>query len=132
MAAREVRLSDAVRNLPMNLDANVHADDRVLVRNVIATIVTLHTQNMYHTINIERTQGGYNIVARIVDTVDFDIVGVDLHVIEAVSPMRVAGCCIERRNNSLQLRVRVLSHDEPVNVTETLVTHVRKRRRMLL
>jgi hypothetical protein len=131
MATREVRLSDAVRNLPMNLDANVHADDRVLVRNVIAAIVTLHTQSMYHTVNVERAPGGYNVVARIVDGADFDIVGSDLHVIESVSPMRVVTCAIERRSGSLQLRVRILAHDEPVNVTDTLVTHVRKRRRFL-
>jgi hypothetical protein len=131
MSQRIINASDYVRNLPFNMDANVLPDDRVLVRNVVATLLTLHPQSMYHTIEVQRAAGGYNIVATIIEGSDFDVVGQDLLTIESVSPMRVQGCFIERRNNALRLRVRLLSADEPVNVTETMVTHIRKRRRIL-
>jgi hypothetical protein len=131
MNQRIVNVSDFVRNPAFNTDSNVLPDDRVLVRNVVAALVTLHPQSMYQSIDVQRVKGGYNVIAAVVDHSDFDIVGQDLHTLESVSPMRVQGCFIERRNNQLRLRVKILSADEPVNVTETLVTHVRKRRRIL-
>jgi hypothetical protein len=131
MNQRIVNVSDFVRNPAFNTDSNVLPDDRVLVRNVVAALVTLHPQSMYQSIDVQRVKGGYNVIAVVVDQSDFDIVGQDLHTLESVSPLRVQGCFIERRNNQLRLRVKVLSADEPVNVTETLITHVRKRRRIL-
>ena len=131
MEQRIVNVSDFVKNSAFTTESNVLPDDRVLVRNVVATLVTLHPQSMYQSIDVQRVKGGYNVVATAVEASDFDIIGSDLHALESVSPMRVQGCFIERRNNQLRLRVKILSADQPVNVTETMVTHIRKRRRII-
>lgn len=131
MARREINVMDHVRGMASNFDANVATEDRVLVRNIIAALCALHSQSLYASIVIEKVARGYDVVARVTDGLDFDFMGHDLHTIESVSPLRVLGCIIERRGAALSVRVRLLGADQPVNVTETMVTCIKKRRRLL-
>ena len=132
MAKRDVSLSDLMRNVPMDIDANVLHDDRVLIRNLIATMCTLRPSKMFCTVNVERIPSGYNVVASIADGDDFDFTSGDMDILNTVSPLRVIGSTVTRRNNSLALRVKVVGADQPVNLTETVVTHIRKRQTRLM
>jgi hypothetical protein len=131
MARREMNIMDQVLNLAGNFDANVLAEDRVLVRNVMAALCAVHMRSVFASITIQKIARGYDICARVTDGVDFDFVGQDMHTIESVSPLRVLGCSIERRGSALTVRVRVLGCDQPVQLTESIVTCVKKRRRLL-
>lgn len=131
MAKRDLSLSDLMRNVPMDIDVNVLPDDRVHIRNLIATMCTLRPSKMFCTISVERIPLGYNVVASISDGDDFDFTSSDMEMLNTVSPLRVIGSMVARRNNSLTLRVKVVGADQPVNLTETVVTHIRKRQRLM-
>lgn len=131
MAKRDISLADLMRNVPIDIDANVLQDDRVLIRNIIATLCTLRPSKMFHTVCVERISVGYNVVASISDGDDFDFTSGDMEVLNTVSPLRVVGSTVTRRNNSLTLRVKVVGADQPVNLTETVVTSIRKRQRLM-
>jgi hypothetical protein len=130
VSRREVMLSELMRDMPMSIDSNVLPDDRTLVRNVIACVCTLKHQKMIHTIEVERVKNGYHLLARITDGEDFDFDTVDLEVINSVSPLRITTSSIERRAGKIHLRIRILDSSQPVNITETSVTHIRKRCRL--
>ena len=132
MAKRDISLADLMRNVPMDIDVNVLQDDRVLIRNLIATMCTLRPAKMFCTVIVERIPVGYNVVASIADGDDFDFTSTDMEILSTVSPLRVIGSTVTRRNNNLTLRVKVVGADQPVNLTETVVTHVRKRQRLML
>jgi hypothetical protein len=129
---REVSLSDLMKEIPMDIDASVQPDDRVLVRNVIACLCTLRQQKLFHTMNVERVKNGYHVIARVSDTEDFDFNTTDLDVLNSVSPLRVTSSSFERRRGVTQIRVRILAADQPINITETSVSHIRKRQRLSL
>jgi hypothetical protein len=129
---RELLLGDLIKGMPMCIDSIVLPDDRPLVRNVIACICTLKQHRIIHTIEVERVKNGYHLLAKIADGEDFDFDTVDLEVINSVSPLRITGSSIERRGGKLQLRIRMLDATQPVNITETSVTHIRQRKRLAL
>ena len=129
MSKRELTLTDLMRNVPMDIDVNVLQEDRVLIRSVIATMCTLRPAKMFCTVNVERIPNGYNVVASIADGEDCDFTSSDMEIIRTVSPMRIIRTTVTRRNNSMQLRVKVT--DQPVNFTETVVASIRKRQRQL-
>jgi hypothetical protein len=116
----------------MDIDASVQPDDRVLVRNVIACLCTLRQQKLFHTMNVERVKNGYHVIAMVSDTEDFDFNTTDLDVLNSVSPLRVTSSSFERRRGVTQIRVRILAADQPINITETSVSHIRKRQRLSL
>ncbi|KAJ1465892.1 hypothetical protein T484DRAFT_1757096 [Baffinella frigidus] len=127
---REVLLSDLLKDIPMDIDASVLPDDRVLVRNVMACLCTLRQQRMFHTMSVDRVAGGYNLFAKISDGEDFDFNTTDLEILNSVSPLRITSSAIERRRGCMQMRVRILAADQPVNITDVMISHVRKRQRL--
>lgn len=129
---RELMLGELMRDTPMNIDSTVLPEDRTLVRNVIACICTLKQQKMVHTIDVERVKNGYHVLARIADGDDFDLDTTDLEILNSVSPLRITASSIERRAGKLHFRIRILDATQPVNITETSVSHIRKRQRLSL
>jgi hypothetical protein len=127
---KEVLLSDMLKEIPMDIDASVLPDDRVLVRNVMACLCTLRQQRMFHSMSVDRVTGGYNVFAKISDGEDFDFNTTDLEILNTVSPLRITSTAIERRRGSMQMRIRVLAADQPVNITDVMISHVRKRQRL--
>ncbi|KAJ1464851.1 hypothetical protein T484DRAFT_1757794 [Baffinella frigidus] len=127
---REVLLSDLLKEIPMDIDASVLPDDRVLVRNVMACLCTLRQQRMFHTMSVDRVAGGYNLFAKIADGEDFDFNTTDLDILNSVSPLRITSSAIERRRGCMQMRIRILAADQPVNITDVMISHVRKRQRL--
>jgi hypothetical protein len=127
---RDVALSDLVKDIPMDIDASVLPDDRVLVRNVMACLCTLRQHRMFHTMSVDRVSGGYNLFAKISDGEDFDFNTTDLDILNSVSPLRITSSAIERRRGCMQLRIRILAADQPVNITDVMISHVRKRQRL--
>jgi hypothetical protein len=125
-------LGELMRDVPMNIDSSVLPEDRTLVRNVIACICTLKQQKMVHTMDVERVKNGYHVLARIADGDDFDFDTTDLEILNSVSPLRITTSSVERRAGKLFLRIRILDATQPVNITETSVTHIRKRQRLAL
>ena len=130
MSNREVLLSDLMQSVPMDIDKSVLPDDRVLVRNVIACLCTLRQQKIFHIMAVGRVPHGYHVIAKVSDSEDYEFSTSDLEVLGSVSPLRVTGSAFERRAGKTQIRVRILAADQPVNVTQTSVTHIRQRRRI--
>lgn len=131
MSSNEVNLADRFPALAQNFDISVNSEDRMLVRNIVATLITIHPRNIFHALEIHRFAKGYHIIAKLVDTCDFAISQADLHTVESVSPSRINGCFFERKSNVLQIRINVLNADQPVCLSNTFVTHIQKRRRFM-
>lgn len=127
---REFMINDLIKDMPLSLDSSVLPEDRTLVRNVIACICTLKHQRMIHTMEVERCKSGYVVLAKISDGDDFEFDTVDLEMINAISPLRITTSSLERRGGKLQLKIRILDGSQPVNITETSVSHIRKRCRL--
>jgi len=68
--SREVLISDLMQTIPMEIDKCVLPDDRVLVRNVIASLSALKQQKLFHTIHVERVPHGYHVIAVVSDKED--------------------------------------------------------------
>lgn len=131
MSRNEVNIAERFPSLAQNFDVSVNSEDRMLVRNIVAVLLTIHPRNFFHALEVHRFAKGYHIVAKIVDTCDFAISQSDLCAIEAVSPSRVSGCFLERKSKVLQIRINVLNADQPVSLSDTFVTHIQKRRKFM-
>jgi hypothetical protein len=108
---------------------NVHAEDRVIIRNVVAAIEALKLEKILLSWTVDVTQGGYAVNAYINDAVDCEISKSELDTIHDVNPLRVINASVARVGGKLRVKVRVSDRNEPLMLTETQVMSVRKRAR---
>ena len=108
---------------------NVHTEDRVIIRNVVAAIEALKLEKILLSWTVDVTQGGYAVNAYINDSVDCEISKAELDTIHDVNPLRVIGASVARVGGKLRVKVRVSDRNEPLMLTETQVLSVRKRAR---
>jgi hypothetical protein len=108
---------------------NVHVEDRVIVRNVVAAIEALKLDKILLSWTVETAQGGYAVNAYIVDGVDCEFSKAELDTVHDVNPLRVLSASVARVGGKMRLKVRVSDRNEPLMLTETQVVTVRKRAR---
>jgi hypothetical protein len=108
---------------------NVHVEDRVIVRNVVAAIEALKLEKILLSWTVDVTQGGYAVNAYISDSVDCEISKSELDTIHDVNPLRIISAGVARIGGKLRVRVRMSDRNEPLMLTETQVVSVRKRAR---
>ncbi len=108
---------------------NVHAEDRVIVRNVVAAIEALKLEKILLSWTVDAAQGAYTVNAYINDAVDCEFSRAELDTIHDVNPLRVLSASVARTGGKLRLRVRVSDRNEPLMLTETQIVSVRKRAR---
>jgi hypothetical protein len=108
---------------------NVHAEDRVIIRNVVAAIEALKLDKILLSWTVDVAQGGYAVNAYIADGVDCEFSKAELDTVHDVNPLRVLSASVARVGGKLKLKVRVSDRNEPLMLTETQVVAVRKRAR---
>ena len=108
---------------------NVHVEDRVIIRNVVAAIEALKLEKILLSWTVDVTQGGYAVNAYINDSVDCEISKAELDTIHDVNPLRIIGASVARNAGKLRVKVRVSDRNEPLMLTETQVLSIRKRSR---
>ena len=109
---------------------NVHPEDRVIVRNVVAALETLKPEKILLSWTVDGPhQGVYTVNAYINDAVDCDFSRAELDTIHDVNPLRVVSASVAREAGRLKLKVRISDRNEPLVLTETQVLSVRKRAR---
>ena len=108
---------------------NVHAEDRVIIRNVVAAIEALKLEKVLLSWTVDVCQGGYAVNAYIADGVDCEFSKAELDTIHDVNPLRVLSASVARVGGKMKLKVRVSDRNEPLMLTETQVMAVRKRAR---
>ena len=108
---------------------NVHTEDRVIIRNVVAAIEALKLEKILLSWTVDVVQGGYAVNAYINDLVDCEISKSELDTIHDVNPLRVISASLARIGGKLRFKVRVSDRNEPLMLTETQVVAVRKRAR---
>jgi hypothetical protein len=111
---------------------NVHVEDRVIIRNVVAAIEALKLEKILLSWTVDITQGGYAVNAYIIDSVDCEISKSELDTIHDVNPLRIISASVARTGGKLRVKVRVSDRNEPLMLTETQVMSVRKRSRWAL
>ena len=108
---------------------NVHAEDKIIVQNVVAAIEALKVDKILLSWTVDLGPGGYVINAYINDGADCEFTKAELETIHDVNPLRVLSAGLARTAGKLKLRVRVSDRNEPLMLTETQVVAVRKRAR---
>lgn len=110
---------------------NVHPEDRVIVRNVVAAIEALKQEKILTSWNVENVSATnyYMINAYINDSADFEFTRSDLETIHEVNPLRVVVASVARVNGKMRLKVRISDRNEPLMLTETQIVTMRKRSR---
>ena len=108
---------------------NVHVEDRVIIRNVVAAIEALKVEKILLSWTVDTGQGGYVVNAYIVDGVDCEFSKAELDTVHDVNPLRVLSASVARIGGKMRVRVRVSDRNEPLMLTETQVVAVRKRAR---
>jgi len=108
---------------------NVHIEDRVIIRNVVAAIEALKMEKILLSWTVDVTQGGYAVNAYINDAVDCELSKGELDTIHDVNPLRIISSSVARVGGKLRIKVRVSDRNEPLMLTETQVVSVRKRAR---
>ena len=108
---------------------NVHPEDRVVVRNVVAAIEALKAEKILLSWTVDTAPGVYVINAYISDAVDCEFSRAELDTVHDINPLRVLSAAVARVGGKMRLKVRVSDRNEPLMLTETQVVSVRKRAR---
>jgi hypothetical protein len=110
---------------------NVHMEDRIIIRNVVAAIEALKEEKILRSWTVENVpnQNAYIVNAYINDTADCEFSRAELDTIHDVNPLRVMAASVARVGSKMRLKVKVSDRNEPLMLTETQVLTVRKRSR---
>lgn len=108
---------------------NVHAEDQIIVRNVIAAIEALKLEKILLSWTVDSAQGCYTVNAYINDTADCEFSKAELDTIHDVNPLRVLSASVARLGGKMRIKVRISDRNEPLMLTETQVLVVRKKAR---
>jgi hypothetical protein len=108
---------------------NVHPEDQIVVRNVIAAIEALKLEKILLSWTVDTTPGCYTVNAYINDSVDCEFSKTELDTIHDVNPLRVLSATIARISGKMRIKVRISDRNEPLMLTETQVLVVRKKAR---
>lgn len=108
---------------------NVHAEDKIVVRNVIAAIETVKAEKILLGWTVEAAKGAYVVSAYVRDDVDCEFSRAELETIHDVNPLRVLAASVKRVAGKMQISVKISDRNEPLMLTETQVLMVRKRSR---
>lgn len=111
---------------------NVHVEDRVIVRNVVAAIEALKVEKILLSWTVDTGPGAYVVNAYINDSVDCEFSRSELDTVHDVNPLRVLSASVARIGGKLRLKVRISDRNEPLMLTETQIVAVRKRARWAL
>jgi hypothetical protein len=111
----------------------VKQEDRTLVRNVIYLLhVCKHPARMCvsWTVTNSRSGDGYEVTGIFDSGKDFEVFKEDLDLIALADPLRVKSICITKTGESSRIIIKVLSHSEPVMMTELDVLTLQKKKRL--
>ena len=108
---------------------NVHVEDQIVVRNVVAAIEALKVEKILLLWAVDTNQGYYVVNAFIKDTEDCEFSKSELDTIHDVNPLRVVSAAVARTGGKLRIKVRISDRNEPLMLTETQVLVMRKRAR---
>jgi hypothetical protein len=108
---------------------NVHAEDQVIVRNVVAAIEALKQDKILLSWTVDSSNGYYTVNAFINDSSDCEFSKTELDTIHDVNPLRVVSASVARTGGKMRVKVRISDRNEPLMLTETQVISVRKRAR---
>ena len=108
---------------------NVHAEDKIIIKNVVAAIEALKPEKILLSWTVDAAMGAYIVNAFINDAVDCEFSRAELDTIHDVNPLRVISASVARVTGKLRLKVRVSDRNEPLMLTETQIVSVRKRAR---
>lgn len=108
---------------------NVHVEDRIIIRNVVAAIEALKLEKILLSWTVDVAQGCYAVNAYIVDGVDCEFSKAELDTVHDVNPLRVLSASVVRTAGKMRVKVRVSDRNEPLMLTETQIVSVRKRAR---
>ena len=120
---------NAMVQLKMVALDNVHAEDKIIIRNVVAAIEALKSEKILLSWTVDAVMGAYVVNAFISDAADCEFSRAELDTIHDVNPLRVISASVARVGGKLRLKVRVSDRNEPLMLTETQVVSVRKRAR---
>jgi hypothetical protein len=109
--------------------SEIAAQDRVLVRNVIYTIVALNKQNSFckewHVSTV-----GQNYVVRFTLEPSYSVSLIDMLFVKNVSSQRIGNIIIQSDGTNTTLSIQVLKYDQPIVIYETDVIRVSKKMRV--
>lgn len=108
---------------------NVHAEDQIVVRNVVAAIEALKLEKILLSWTVDAGHGCYTVNAFINDTADCEFSKAELDTIHDVNPLRVLSASVARTGGKMRIKVRISDRNEPLMLTETQVLVVRKKAR---
>ena len=109
---------------------NVHPEDRIIIRNVVAAIESLKVEKILLSWTVDSPQNGvYTVNAYISDSSDCEFSRAELELIHDINPLRVLSASVARIAGKLRLKVRVSDRNEPLMLTETQIVTMRKRAR---
>lgn len=108
---------------------NVHAEDQIIVRNVVAAIEALKLEKILLSWTVDAGHGCYTVNAYINDASDCEFSKAELDTIHDVNPLRVLSASVARTGGKMRIKVRISDRNEPLMLTETQVLVVRKKAR---
>ena len=108
---------------------NVHAEDRIIVRNVAAAIEALKAEKVLSKWTVETGPGCYSVNAFINEGVDWEFSKAELESVHDVNPCRVLSVAVGSVAGKPRIQVRISDRNEPLMLTETQIVTVRKRAR---
>jgi hypothetical protein len=113
----------------MSLDC-VHAEDQVIIKNVVKVIESLKKSKVFTSWSIEPPKNGYYMLyAYINEAVDYDISRAELDLITMVNPLRIVNSGVSRSNGKTKVAIKISDRNEPVLIVETEFVSLRKRMR---
>ena len=107
-------------------------DDRVLVGNVIKTMHILRKEENFITnIEIYPNKKGYDVIGQLSNSLDKELIvsNMDFEILTSVNPTRISTVMVQVSNKSVELVVRIYSHDTPIVYNSVQISHISKKSR---
>ena len=108
---------------------NVHPEDHIIIRNVVAAIEALKVEKILLSWTVDTPNNSYIVNASISGTADCEFSRAELNTVNDVNPLRVLSVAVAPDGGKLKLKVLVSDRNEPLMLTETQIVSVRKRAR---
>lgn len=109
---------------------NVFDEDKQIIYNCVSVLEKIKPGKIFTTWSCSRSNPiGFYIITSYINEEDFDFSVRELELVHEVNPLRVISVSLCRQGTALSVQIKVSDKNQPIVLTETQVTHIRKRSR---
>jgi len=120
---------------PEYLSVVESSEDKILVNSIVHTLRVLRHKGppLVENIEVAKTSKGYDVIGTLANSLTDNcmVTHTDFETLQSVSPARVTQTMVQVGKGSVELVVRIASHDTPVFFSTIQLNHIHKKQRWI-